>query len=67
MHTPISALEPTPPPVNGYRVALTTHPQSSAQVEEKNTALPLLPLWAFMTCPRVNLPSRFPSVVRIPG
>jgi len=32
-------------------------PPSSAQIDEKSTTLPLLPLWAITTCSRVNLPS----------
>ena len=29
-------------------------PPSSAEVEERSRAIPLLPIWAFMACSRVN-------------
>jgi len=40
-------------------VALTTHPPFSAEVKGNSRATPVLPLWAFVACPRVKFTFTF--------
>ena len=48
---------------SGRGVAFKTHPRSTAAVKKRSGAIPLLPLWAFNVCSRVNFALPLPHFI----